>query len=567
MVPSIPMADFAASIIGIVSAGTKVALVLSQVASDIGSAGREARTIATEIRCLCSILKTLHDAIEKVQLSPYYAHCVEVIRDMTDASLEMYSDILTITGSLQAMAKTQEGKFKLRARIQWAAFDKPKLTMLRAALEAYKSNLALMLGTLGIAEKVSRRTELTPRQDSIAEDEQDSYLLESLELEQQASLINLREAERTLLEEEEEEVENKEEEEEYPYTEVTQAASTGTQTDARGGLSGENAGNMTNDGFIHHLRDAIESLRSTHTTFYSVESTFNRLSRYSERLSGLLVEDQNRISQRWSQSIPEVRLSHTLETQGSSMSASLEYPQTRGFIYSNGNISRNPIDNYSGQRLICPPRNAESYCFSCYDLVGFSTQDKSPFILPVLFWKYNLGEEDAWVRYNVWILNLPNGSKRQVSPQEPLLPFFQQWADCGSSCALLLKKSRGPLSPRLLTEASAAIIKPPQSIDTSPSGNTFKSFPVSMDDPCYKVLPIALKQYNINDDWRQYSLYITYGNQERCLGLEERPLVLFKQLDKEGRKPMFVLRKQQSISNVFESRPAQGSLQLPGGVL
>ncbi|EON96191.1 putative protein kinase regulator ste50 protein [Phaeoacremonium minimum UCRPA7] len=66
---------------------------------------------------------------------------------------------------------------------------------------------------------------------------------------------------------------------------------------------------------------------------------------------------------------------------------------------------------------------------------------------------------------------------------------------------------------------------------------------VSMDDPCYKVLPAALKKYQINAPWDQYALYIVYGDQERCLGLDEKPLILFKQLDKEGKKPMFMLRK------------------------
>ncbi|PHH60252.1 hypothetical protein CDD81_1911 [Ophiocordyceps australis] len=71
----------------------------------------------------------------------------------------------------------------------------------------------------------------------------------------------------------------------------------------------------------------------------------------------------------------------------------------------------------------------------------------------------------------------------------------------------------------------------------------FKSFRVSMDDPCYKVLPAALKKYQINAPWDQYALYIVYGDQERCLGMDEKPLILFKQLDKEGKKPMFMLRK------------------------
>jgi protein STE50 len=99
--------------------------------------------------------------------------------------------------------------------------------------------------------------------------------------------------------------------------------------------------------------------------------------------------------------------------------------------------------------------------------------------------------------------------------------------------------------------------RPDNSTDSAaPSVEIFKSFRVSMDDPCYKVLPAALKKYNINADWRQYALYIVYGDQERCLGLEERPLILFKQLDKEGKKPMFMLRR--------HAQPAEGYNQGTG---
>lgn len=79
--------------------------------------------------------------------------------------------------------------------------------------------------------------------------------------------------------------------------------------------------------------------------------------------------------------------------------------------------------------------------------------------------------------------------------------------------------------------------------EKDPTVEIFKSFRVALDDPCHKVLPAALRKYNINADWRQYALYIVYGDQERCVGLEEKPLALFKDLDREGKKPMFMLRK------------------------
>lgn len=83
-------------------------------------------------------------------------------------------------------------------------------------------------------------------------------------------------------------------------------------------------------------------------------------------------------------------------------------------------------------------------------------------------------------------------------------------------------------------------------ITSNASVEIFKSFRVSMVDPCYKVLPAALKKYQINAPWDQYALYIVYGDQERCLDMDEKPLILFKQLDKEGKKPMFMLRKTNS---------------------
>jgi hypothetical protein len=96
-----------------------------------------------------------------------------------------------------------------------------------------------------------------------------------------------------------------------------------------------------------------------------------------------------------------------------------------------------------------------------------------------------------------------------------------------------------------------------QAPSSNPQVEIFKSFRVSIDDPCHKVLPVALKKYNITADWRQYALYIVHGDQERCLGLNERPLILFKQLDKEGRKPMFMLRK--------HAAPEQGHVSTVGG--
>lgn len=96
------------------------------------------------------------ETIWRVQSSPYYSHCTEIVEDMAKASLEMYSDILNVTTEIESMTKNQqEGGTKLKVRFQWAVFHKPKIRLLRASIEAYKSQLSLMLQTLDIAEKAS----------------------------------------------------------------------------------------------------------------------------------------------------------------------------------------------------------------------------------------------------------------------------------------------------------------------------------------------------------------------------------------------------------------------------
>ncbi len=101
-----------------------------------------------------------------------------------------------------------------------------------------------------------------------------------------------------------------------------------------------------------------------------------------------------------------------------------------------------------------------------------------------------------------------------------------------------------PNDPAPLTSTPPS--KPPTSIEI------FKSFRISLDAPCHNILPQALRKYNIHHDQQHYDLYILFGDQqERLLEPEEFPLRIFKQLDREGKKPIFMLRRK-----VLDGSPA-----------
>jgi hypothetical protein len=107
---------------------------------------------------------------------------------------------------------------------------------------------------------------------------------------------------------------------------------------------------------------------------------------------------------------------------------------------------------------------------------------------------------------------------------------------------------------------------PPPPPNAKPGDNIkiFKSFRVSMDDPTRKVLPVALKKYKINAPWDNYALCIVYEDEERCLGMDEKPLTLFKQLNKEGKRPVFLLRKLKPT--VFLPNPGEESNSCGSGI-
>jgi Ras association (RalGDS/AF-6) domain len=158
--------------------------------------------------------------------------------------------------------------------------------------------------------------------------------------------------------------------------------------------------------------------------------------------------------------------------------------------------------------------------------------------------------------------DVPSGLSVRHKPRQ--LPYSHRRSKSEPSTA---GDSRDPLQD--LNSPSTGICNAKQDPVTgqnAASVETFKSFRVSMEDPCYKVLPAALKKYNINAPWEHYSLYIVYDDQERYIQLDEKPLIMFKQLDKEGKKPMFMLRKTNLHPNVAGATKLPSGASLEGGL-
>ncbi|QLQ78712.1 hypothetical protein HG537_0B00610 [Torulaspora globosa] len=123
-------------------------------------------------------------------------------------------------------------------------------------------------------------------------------------------------------------------------------------------------------------------------------------------------------------------------------------------------------------------------------------------------------------------------------------------------------------------KSSSLSTRPPPKMSTSSyfneppssaiSNEPLKQLRASKEDSCEKILKNAMKRHNlVEHDWRQYVLVICYGDQERILELDEKPVVIFKNLKQQGLHPAIMLRRRGD----FEELNMGGESATPGGRL
>ena len=85
---------------------------------------------------------------------------------------------------------------------------------------------------------------------------------------------------------------------------------------------------------------------------------------------------------------------------------------------------------------------------------------------------------------------------------------------------------------------------------------SYKTILVHINDTCTKVLPLAMKKWKINEDWKKYALFIEFKGQStavyhnlvhlyrvgRCLTYDDRPLAMLYRHKDKASTPYFYLQ-------------------------
>jgi len=157
-----------------------------------------------------------------------------------------------------------------------------------------------------------------------------------------------------------------------------------------------------------------------------------------------------------------------------------------------------------------------------------------------------------------------NSSFTISSPNEPHQTLQRKHSDKHNrNSALFSANSSHPSNSSLTsmhspTTAGATLQQP-----AKPVSEPLKQLRASTDDPCSKILQAAMKRHKLNDDWRNYALVICYGDQERILDLDEKPVQIFKELRENGKHPAIMLRQKAD----FSVDPGKKVSETPGGKL
>ncbi|SCU98952.1 LAME_0G01200g1_1 [Lachancea meyersii CBS 8951] len=143
---------------------------------------------------------------------------------------------------------------------------------------------------------------------------------------------------------------------------------------------------------------------------------------------------------------------------------------------------------------------------------------------------------------------------RVVMPSSPNTPAVRQPLNRSTSGSVF---HPNPSASTVSTPYSVPTSQPAAGVGNEP----LKHMRASKEDSCERILKSAMKRHGLSEqDWRQYVLVICYGDQERILELDEKPVQIFKNLKQQGLHPAIMLRQRGDFEEVSNGLTPGGRL-------
>ncbi|MCJ1352032.1 MAG: Adaptor for signal transduction [Icmadophila ericetorum] len=504
-----------ASIVGLIVTGAQLSNVLFDVGSSLGSAGWEVRAVGTEIALFCSVMRLLERMLDRAEDRRYSIGAIETAQEILSQCQAIFNELKSILDGLQRNgSSSNETSVDFLTRIKWV-IRRPQVQMQRATLESCKITLHIMLTTLEFARRLSIRKD--PSIDIHAEIEQEEQMTQSLFMAQSCAIERVE-----MLEDELEQ--------------------TGDDGMSPGRLPKE-ASQFYSSGVTHATQRQRRTSMWLHDLLpqeipnLSPEQSQEELQfpqRKGKRLSYLL--------EKWTDQRPDV--SHFHETSAEQH----HRPGDCRVLFEKDKVTRTFNE---------PPELLRATRYLNQENVNYEQRKNSSAA-------YKRSRRPRPLERSKELPTPPDTPYISDPPQNSSQNSAPQGGSISPNASTTTPRT--PLSPRFLTPPSSSFATPsvtprtkntpkmePNSSLTSLEG--FKNMRIGKEDTCEKMLPAAVRKHKITDNWHEYALFVFVDDQERRLGLQEKPLGIYSRLTREGKKVSFVLRKLEILGASYENRP------------
>lgn len=140
-------------ILGVAGGAAKLSISLFSIAAAIGTAGVEVRAFASNASSLAQVLTNLSDAlVTKEPVSPKAKTIADDLITLCQTILDDSNKLIKKLRPLVELTGSAQKRFILR--IRWV-FEKSKFATHVQSLEALKSTLSLLIGTVNYSEGVA----------------------------------------------------------------------------------------------------------------------------------------------------------------------------------------------------------------------------------------------------------------------------------------------------------------------------------------------------------------------------------------------------------------------------
>lgn len=138
------MAEVVASIAGIITFGTQVAVLLFKFGSALKSSGEDVGWLGTEITMFCAVLKELKSTLEKARSTGFSLDSLVGMKAILDYCEKILKSIQEVLEGIKPSELGDDVKISLSGRMKWL-LNKSVIDKLRLRLESSKTTLNIMM--------------------------------------------------------------------------------------------------------------------------------------------------------------------------------------------------------------------------------------------------------------------------------------------------------------------------------------------------------------------------------------------------------------------------------------